>query len=246
MTTTISATETQIRAMALASTDRRGYFAAMYARVTGRIASAIEAGRFDHPEQMDQFASAFADYYLLPSRGEVDPPRCWTAAWDVADDRKLLIAQHLLLGINAHVNHDLALAVVEIAASRGADIGSIRPDFNAVNDVLVETYDDLVDDLNVVSRWATTASSLGGGDAFNFSLRVAREQAWRAAVAMHRLDDAGLRAYEAELDRLVCTLAVLITQPPRYIRPLLWLARRLESNDAQAVTRRLLGDNPPA
>ncbi len=212
----------------------------MYARVTRRIAMAIETGRFVDGARMDEFASAFADYYVLALTGEVAPPRCWAAAWDVADDHSLLIAQHLLLGINAHVNHDLALTVVEVAAARG-DLGSIRPDFNAVNSILAETYDELLADLGLVSRWATRASAIGGGDAFNFSLRVAREQAWRAAVAMHTLDDLGLRSYEAELDRLVTVLAHQITRPPRLVRPLVWLARRVENDDAPSVTRRLLG-----
>jgi hypothetical protein len=241
MTTTISGTAEALQSIAQSSTDARGYFAAMYARVTRRIADAIDAGRFDDGERMDQFASAFADYYVLALRGEVDAPRCWTAAWDVAGNKKLLIVQHLLLGINAHVNHDLALAVVEVAGSRG-EIGSIRPDFNAVNDVLAETYDDLLADLGRVSRWATRASSLGGGDAFNFSLRMAREQAWRSAVAMHTLGDAGLRTHEAELDRVVSGVAYCITRPPRYLKPLLWLARRFERDDPPSVTRQILGE----
>jgi hypothetical protein len=240
MDTTITATADELRSIALASTDRRGYFAAMYARVTRRIADAIDERRFADGARMDEFATAFASYYVLALRGEVPAPGCWAAAWDVAGDRKLLIAQHLLLGINAHVNHDLALTVVEVAAMRG-DIGSIRPDFNAVNDILAETYDDVLADLGRVSRWATRASGAGGADAFNFSLRVAREQAWRAAVAMHTLDDLGLRSYQTELDRLVTVLAHQITRPPRLVRPLLWLARRFEDDDAPTVTRQLLG-----
>ena len=242
MGASISATADQLRTIALESTDARGYFAAMYARVTGQLAAAIDSGRFDHGDRMDEFASAFADYYVLALRGEVKPPRCWEAAWEVSGNKKLLIAQHLLLGINAHVNHDLALAVVEVAGTR-EEIGSIRPDFNAVNDVLAEAYFDLVDDLGVVSRWAAAASGLGGADAFNFSLRVAREQAWRAAVDMYTLDVASLRAYEAELDRVVSGVAYVITKPPRIARPVVWLARRFEERDPVIVTRRLLGES---
>ena len=236
----ISATAAELRATALASTDRRGYFTAMYARVTGRISRAIDDGRFGDGARMDEFASTFARLFLAPAAGSGPAPRCWRAAWDVADDDRLLIVQHLLLGINAHVNHDLPLAVVDVAASRG-EITSIRPDFDAVNQILAETYEELLADLGLVSRWATTASKLGGGDAFNFSLRVARDQAWRAAVAMHGLDDGGRRAYRAELDRLVTVVAYLITRPPTVVRPLLWLARRMEDDDPAAVTRRLLG-----
>jgi hypothetical protein len=242
MGSTISTTASELRDIALSSADARGYFAAMYARVTLRIAAGIDAGRFADGERMDEFACAFANYYVLPLRGEVDAPRCWQACWDVAGDRKLLIVQHLLLGINAHVNHDLVLTVVEVAAARG-DIGSIRPDFNAVNNILAETYDDILSDLGLVSRWATGASRLGGGDAFNFSLKVARDQAWRAAVAMHTLDDARLRVHQTELDRLVSVLAYLVTRPPRLARPLVWLARRFESSDPRAVTAQLLGDD---
>ncbi|MDZ7679026.1 MAG: DUF5995 family protein [Acidimicrobiales bacterium] len=240
MGASISATAAQLQQIALESTDARGYFAALYARVTSRIGAAIESDRFTDGKHMEQFACAFADYYVLALEGEVAPPRCWRAAWEVADDHKLLIVQHLLLGINAHVNHDLALAVVEVAALRG-DVGSIRPDFNAVNEVLAQTYDEVVSDLGRVSRWATAASAIGGGDAFNFSLRVAREQAWRAAIEMHTLDDRALREYEAALDTMVSGVAYLITTPARLARPVVWLARRFEERDPVVVTHRLLG-----
>lgn len=239
MTTTIADTAKTLESIALDSTDSRGYFAAMYSRVTRRIATAIDDGRFDDGPRMDRFATAFADYYVLVTQGAVRPPRCWEAARTVVGDKKLLIVQHLLLGINAHVNHDLALAVVELAAERG-EIGPIRPDFNAVNDILAETYDDILADLGRVSRWATTASRLGGADAFNFSLRVAREQAWRSALAMHTMGDADLRAYQSELDRLVSGAAYVITRPPGYLKPLLWLARRFERQDPVQVTREIL------
>jgi hypothetical protein len=72
-------------------------------------------------------------------------------------------------------------------------------------------------------------------------LRVARDQAWRAAVALHGLDEDRRRSYRAELDRLVTVLSYLVTRPPAVVRPLVWLARRLEHDDPAVVTRRLLG-----
>ncbi|MGY6500815.1 MAG: DUF5995 family protein [Acidimicrobiales bacterium] len=242
MSATITTTAHELRQIAVASADARGYFAAMYARVTGRIAAAIDTGRFADGERMDAFATTFASYYLVCARDEVPSPRCWQASWDAAEAGGLLIAQHLLLGINAHVNHDLALAVVETAGPDG-DLASVRPDFNAVNDVLAETYDDVIADLGRVSRWATTVASIGGGDAFNFSLRVAREQAWRSAVAMRHLDDAGLRSHAGELDRLVAVLAHHITRPPRPARPVLAVLRRFEDDDPAVVVPRLLGED---
>lgn len=240
MAGSISTTAAELRSLALASVDRRGHFTAMYARVTARIATAIDDGRFADSARMDEFATAFARLFLAPATGSAPAPRCWRAAWDVAGDDRLLIVQHLLLGINAHVNHDLPLAVVEVATRRG-DLASTRPDFDAVNRILAETYEELLSDLGLVSRWATAASRLGGGDAFNFSLRVARDQAWRAAVVLHGLDDAARGTYQAELDRLVAVLAHQVTRPPAPVRPLVWLARRFEHDDPSVVTRRLLG-----
>jgi hypothetical protein len=153
----------------------------------------------------------------------------------------MLIVQHLLLGINAHVNHDLPLAVVAAADASGS-LASIRRDFDAVNDVLAATYVDIVADLDRVSRWVTRVARVGGDRAFNFSLRRARAQAWSAATWMHPLDAAGRARAAAELDRVVPVLAYLITQPPSLARPVLRVVRRLEERDTATVVLALLGD----
>jgi hypothetical protein len=161
--------------------------------------------------------------------------------WNVGADPRLLIVQHLLLGINAHVNYDLPRAVVEVADERG-DLHSIRHDFDAVNDVLAATYVDVVKDLDRVSRWVNSAARLGGGRAFNFSLRVARARAWQAASAMYALSPDARRAYADELDRLVSVIAFMITRPSPVLRPLLGLARRLEEHDTTKVVTAMLGE----
>ena len=133
----------ELRTVALEAVDGSGYFPAMYARVTDRIRSATADGRFGDREGMVRFAQAFASWYLRPMSGDGPVPRCWQATRDVAGDRRLLIVQHLLLGINAHVNHDLPQVVVELASEHG-DLGRMRHDFDAVNDVLAETMPDVL------------------------------------------------------------------------------------------------------
>jgi hypothetical protein len=73
--------------------------------------------------------------------------------------------QHLLLGINAQVNHDLAQAIVEVA-HRYDGLEAMRDDFDLVNDVLARTYTGVIRDLDRVSRWASEAAMLGGGELF--------------------------------------------------------------------------------
>ncbi len=238
----IAETAEELRAIARSTNDAAGYFPALYSLVTSRVASGIAEGRFTQAARMDTFATTFADYYLRAWHREVGRPRCWQATWDVAADPNLLIVQHLLLGINAHVNNDLAQAVVEVAGPAG-DLTAIRPDFDAVNDVLAETYVDVVNRLDRVSRWSNRAANLGGGRVFNFSLRVARSRAWSAAEQLHGLpSDEDRQQYLHELDDLVAVVAFVITRPVLPARPLVWLARRLEQHDPAKVTAALLGD----
>ena len=239
--TAIDDTTDALVATALAADDARGFFPAMYARVTAHVADQVAAGEFDDPARMADLVATFAGFYLGTRRGEAPVPGCWQATFDVAGDGALLIVQHLLLGINAHVNHDLPQAVVAVA-DRTGDLGAVRPDFLAINEVLAATYVDLVADLNRVAHWVHLVDGLGAGRVFNFSLRVARDQAWGAAERLHPLDAGGRVAYAAELDRLVTYLAYLVTRPVLPFSLLVPLARLFERRDPREVTAALLGE----
>ena len=237
----IADTAKDLRTVALAAGDASGYFPALYSRVTARIGASIDEGTFADGPGIDRFATRFASHYVAAADDHLRGPVCWQACWNVASDPQLLIVQHLLLGINAHVNYDLPRAVVEVADERG-DLLSIRHDFDAVNDVLADTYVDVIKDLDRVSRWVNSAARLGGGRAFNFSLRLARARAWQAASAMYPLTADARRGYADELDRFVSVLAYLITRPPPVLRPILGLARRLEERDTTKVVASMLGE----
>ena len=127
------------------------------------------------------------------------------STWPVI--RSLLIVQHLLIAINAHVNFDLPQAVVQLVDD-GAELAAIRPDFDAVNDILAATYDDLLGDLDRVTRWTGKAAARGGGWIFNFSLRAARDQAWRAAVRLSAEDDGDASRRHRPARRVGCRARV--------------------------------------
>jgi hypothetical protein len=234
---------TELRRLAAEADDAVGCFAAMYAEVTALVERRCAEGRFADPDRMLAFVDGFAGYYTRALADRDRAPRCWRASFDVAARPQLLVVQHLLLGMNAHINHDLAQAVVDVA-DRTGDLAGVRPDFDAVNDVLADAYDVVLGRLDRVARWTSAAASLGGGRAFRFSLTTARRQAWGAAERLFALDPAGRPAYVAELDRLVGVLAYLVTDPHPPVSWLVPLARRLEERDPRAVTRVLLGPDP--
>jgi hypothetical protein len=229
-----------LRVVALSSNDAGGYFPAMYARVTRRVIDDAEAGRFADGVRMATFVVEFADRYLDARAEPSSAARCWRGSFDVAGDPSLLIVQHLLIAINAHVNFDLPQTVVRLVDG-GAELAAIRPDFEAVNDILAATYDDLMGDLDRVTRWTSKAAAGGGGRIFNFSLRAAREQAWRAAVRLAAEPEPARRDDLAVLDELVAALAFMVTRPTPPVRWLVPLLRRFETRDHERVTRALLG-----
>jgi hypothetical protein len=236
----LTSTIDELRSIALAAEDASGHFPALYARITREVETAAAGGRFADASRMEAFARAFAGWYPRVRHDGAGAPGCWQAAFDVAGDERLMIVQHLLLGINAHVNHDLPQAVVALAP-RGGDLGELRSDFDAVNDILADSLPMVLRSLGAVSRWVNTAAVLGGGRLFDFSLNVARRQAWEASVRMHALDDNDRAAYAVELDRLVRVLAYMVVNPGPVSSLGVAVGRRCEERDPREVTRRLLG-----
>ena len=118
--------------------DPAGYFAAMYLGVTREVQRGLAAGRFSNPEQLERLTVTFANRYLAAA-GSESPTASWAVAFDAAADRSVTIVQHLLLGMNAHINLDLGIACAEVAP--GDAITSIRRDFDEINDVLAQLVD---------------------------------------------------------------------------------------------------------
>jgi hypothetical protein len=236
----ITQTVAALRNLALDADDASGYFPALYVRVTQDVAKGIRDGTSENGDRMERFVDTFAGHYIQAREGQIPVARCWQATWDVARDSDLVIVQHLLLGINAHVNYDLAQAVVEVASHEGG-LEAVRGDFNTINDVLKRTSVSVIRDLDLVSRWTSEAAWLGGGRVFNFGLEVARSQAWGAAERLYPLNESERREYLHELDDLVSVLAYLITRPVWPVGGAVWLARRFERRDPRAVTLALLG-----
>jgi hypothetical protein len=94
-------------------------FALLYLRTTEGIRDAILSGRFSDPAFWDQrvaptFASYYLDAYAAWRRGDnQDVAPAWRIAFR-ANPNRLTCTQLLYLGINAHVNNDLAFVIKEL------------------------------------------------------------------------------------------------------------------------------------
>ena len=97
------------------------------------------------------------------------------------------VLQHLLLGMNAHINLDLGIACAEIAP--GKDIVELETDFKQINAVFAGLIQTVQERLNRVSPLYRFVDDVGGAAdraVINFSIGRAREEAWRFATRSHR------------------------------------------------------------
>jgi hypothetical protein len=220
--------------------DRLGWFAAMYGQVTRAVRAQVTAGRFDDAERMNRFVAAFADRYLQPLEAHLagrPVPRSWRVAFDAARRRDTIALQHLLLGINAHVNLDLAVVAAEIGQGGGVD--TLHDDFMRVNATLAALMPKVRACIGRFSPLLDVVDRVGGGDddeVLHFSIRVARDEAWRAATALAATGDRAERERMVDsLDRRVAVLGKLVASPGGLLQRAVDLVAFTESDDVVAI-----------
>jgi hypothetical protein len=196
-----------------------GIFAAMYRTVTVRTRDATrDGGFFDDDPRMANLAVVFADRYLdayRRYRDSGDPTESWRMAFEVGDaPARRMILQHLLLGMNAHINLDLGIATAQVAP--GDRLRPMYRDFLRINEVLFQMIDGLQDGLSEVSPRLQLVDRLGGrwDESFmRFSIRTGRDLAWRLAERLAAVEPREQRAEISERDRETVLVARTIVRP---------------------------------
>ena len=124
----------------IANESRLGYFAALYKRITIAIRNGIRDGLFDDGPRMERFDVTFASRYFAALNGYFHPTQfpflsqCWRVAFDGAQRPAPILVQHMLAGVNAHIDLDLGIAAEAVALGRL--LPTLHRDFNKVNAVL--------------------------------------------------------------------------------------------------------------
>lgn len=224
--------------------SRLGYFPAMYRKVTVRIKEGMENGRFQDPDRLEHLDVVFAQRYLHAYRqyrqGQ-QPTRAWAYAFDRAQEPQHTVLQHLLLGMNAHINLDLGIAAAEVC--QGCELAPLKNDFFAINEVLAGLLNEIQDDLNQSSPLFQHIDTLGGqtDEALgNFSLRHARRSAWRKAIALHQLAPSDYPAAIHRYDRSTSRLARLICPTSGVVQALSNVISRREIEEPRQIIHILL------
>ena len=226
--------------------DHLGYFAVLYRTVTAAVKAGIAAGSFQDGPRMERLDVVFANRYLDALhcyRTGTPLSRCWRAAFDAGAHGRVVILQHLLLGMNAHINLDLGVAAAEVCP--GDALPGLQHDFNAINTVLATLETGVEGEVCSVSPWISKLDHIdprAGRVVSNFSIDRARECSWRTAQRLSVLTGAERDAAIAQIDADVAILAHLIERPIGLVINLnLMLVRLREAWDVRAVISTLNG-----
>lgn len=231
---------------AIVENDRLGFFAVLYRTVTAAVKQGIAAGRFEDGPRMERLDVVFANRYLAAfhaHRNNGSPTRSWQVAFGAGQSRRTVIMQHLLLGMNAHINLDLAIAASEVCP--GAAIAGLERDFNEINTVLATLENDVEAQVCSLSPWIDKLDHIdpkAGRVVANFSIDRARACSWEVAQRLARLSGDARDLAIAAIDLDVAALARLIERPIGVgINFNLFLVRLRESQDTRKIIQTLSG-----
>jgi len=181
---------------ALPARDGIACFNRMYLEVTQQVEQRISQGFFADPNFMGSFDVAFANIYFAATDALVNQPSQIPAAWqplfEARSNPDVYPIQFALAGMNAHINHDLPIALVETCTrlQTSPDAGDHHADYQKV-DVLLDAVEQSVRESfesSVVleaDRHARSVLDLIG----NWSITAARDVAWGTALALWQSRD---------------------------------------------------------
>jgi Family of unknown function (DUF5995) len=166
-------------------------FDRMYLEVTEAVRSNIQQGSFADPTWVSRLDVVFANLYFAAVDAMSGPPTAMPPAWQplmaARANSGIEPIQFALAGMNAHINHDLPLAVVATCTELGtapAD-GSHRADYQKV-DALLDAAEQSVresfepSDVSGIDRHLAAVVNLLA----DWSITGARDVAWDTAVAL--------------------------------------------------------------
>ncbi len=197
---------------ALPETDGVACFNRMYLTVTRAVGAHMGTEFFADPVFMDRLDVVFANRYLAAldswAADAASVCRSWRALISRHTRADVAPLQFAVAGMNAHINHDLPLALVATCREAGTELGdgSHHDDFEKVNALLAQLTQAIRQSFETgviadLDRRCPELENVVG----NFSVTAAREVAWDNANTLGHLGDNRFLSdsFLDSLDRLV-------------------------------------------
>lgn len=229
----------QIIETSLKENNSAALFAFVYRRTTAEIKKGIEAGIFDDNQRMHDFDVRFANLYIEAWRAYREGKSlslAWKVAFDASKD-KLCCLQHIILGMNAHINLDLGNAAA--ITMKGQEIQDLKKDFFLVNQILFSLTDEMQKGLGKVSPLLFLADWIGQRNderLINFGMEKARSFSWRTANLIWAEQETNAGQHLQSTDQAVALLGQFMRRPKNFfLRAVLSLIYLFEVKNVSKV-----------
>ena len=208
--------------------DPNRHFLGTYLRTTKAVKAELAAGGFLDRDWVERWDVAFADLYLdaleVRQAGR-RPPEPWAIAFGAAAGDDLPPLRHLLLGMNAHINYDLAQSLLAVISDQELDdpelVARREADHRHIDDVLVARVGAEDAELQSIGRSRTDRllAPLNRLGTKRF-LKESRAKVWANTRLLSQARRAGPEAYRArlaELERLAAARVADLVAPGQVV-----------------------------
>jgi hypothetical protein len=180
---------------ALPAADGLACFNRMYLGVTRQVSTGLGQGFFADTAFMTQLDVTFAGLYFSAAGAASNPaavPLAWRPLMQQRAKAGIEPVQFALAGMNAHINHDLPLAVVTTCAALGTspETGAHFADYQKVDQLLdaaeqsVRQSFESAPELAVDRRLAAVNNLIA-----NWTINSARDLAWTNSLLLWAVRD---------------------------------------------------------
>ncbi|UPM54819.1 DUF5995 family protein [Gottfriedia acidiceleris] len=228
----------EIISMSNKTKSKLGYFASLYRMVTIKVKEGILNNQFEDGVRMESLDVNFANFYLKALKNYLNGESAslsWQLAFRQAENRQSILLQHLLLGINAHINLDLGVAAAKVC--QGSDILSLYNDFMKINSILASLVDEVRDDMDRISPWIgflDHIDSKASKAIINFSLEKSRNYAWNFAKKLAAADEGECEGLIKVHDSEVASIGNMVARPRNWmLKAGLWVIHFRESKNIE-------------
>ena len=227
----------------VAENNHLGIFAYVYRRTTAQVKQAIIGKQFGDNARMEKMDVAFANLYLIAYQDFRQKKGC-SAAWQTAfnaDKSRVTIIQHIMLGMNAHINLDLGVAAATF--DPGSSMQALEDDFMKVNQILNGLVNEMQEKVARVSRLMRVLDWMGKNTdelIINFSMVKAREQAWQFACHLALLDpDIQQSVIQKKSSRISAFGQLLINPPGIMLKLVIKITALFETKNVSTIIGKL-------
>lgn len=174
--------------------DGLKWFNGLYLSVAQAVETRVNAGGFHDPPWLAQLDVQFANLYFAALRAAFTGspcPGCWAAMFAVRGNIRITRIQFALAGMNAHINHDLCVAIDATckATSTVPEHASTQyNDYTSINQVLDGLIEQAKQNLEVRLPGDQLPDLVHLEDLIaGWDVSAARETAWNSAETLWNL-----------------------------------------------------------